>query len=208
MLSLTNINKKYGSHEVLNFDEWKINNGIYWLKGGNGTGKSTLFRIISGQTPFKGKVELNGINLKEEPIKFRSKISFAEAEPQYPLFITGNELIDFYIEVRRGERKQADELADYFELNAFLHNKIGSYSSGMLKKLSLICAFIGNPDLYILDEPLITIDVASADKLYVLIKEKSLQGKGFLLSSHQEVNSDKLKLAGIFQIIDKQIVQH
>jgi len=208
LLSLTNINKKYGSHEVLNFDEWKINNGIYWLKGGNGTGKSTLFRIISGQTPFKGKVELNGINLKEEPIKFRSKISFAEAEPQYPLFITGNELIDFYIEVRRGERKQADELADYFELNAFLHNKIGSYSSGMLKKLSLICAFIGNPDLYILDEPLITIDVASADKLYVLIKEKSLQGKGFLLSSHQEVNSDKLKLAGIFQIIDKQIVQH
>ncbi|WP_158542110.1 ATP-binding cassette domain-containing protein [Pedobacter chinensis] len=208
MLSLTNINKKYGSHEVLNFGEWKINNGIYWLKGGNGTGKSTLFRIISGQTPFKGEVELNGINLKEEPIKFRSKISFAEAEPQYPLFIAGNELIGFYIEARKAERKQANEFANYFGLTAFLQNKIGSYSSGMLKKLSLICAFIGNPDLYVLDEPLITIDVASADKLYALIKEKSLQGKGFLLSSHQEVSNDKLKLDNVFQIIDKQIVKH
>jgi len=68
------------------------------LKGGNGTGKSTLFRIISGQIPFKGEVQLNGISLRKEPIKFRSKISFAEAEPQYPLFIKGKELIDFYID--------------------------------------------------------------------------------------------------------------
>ncbi|WP_158526215.1 ATP-binding cassette domain-containing protein [Pedobacter paludis] len=207
MLSLTNINKKYGSHEVLNFREWKIDNGIHWLKGGNGTGKSTLFRIISGQTPFKGEVELNGINLKKEPSNFRSKISFAEAEPQYPLFITGNELIDFYTETRNAQRKQADELADYFEMSAFINNKIGSYSSGMLKKLSLICAFIGNPDLYILDEPLITIDVASADKLYHLINEKATQGKSFLLSSHQEVSNDKLKLDALFQIIEKQIVK-
>lgn len=207
MLSLTNINKKYGSHEVLNFSEWKIDKGIYWLKGGNGTGKSTLFRIISGQIPFKGEVELDGINLRKEPIKFRSKISFAEAEPQYPLFVKGKELIDFYIEIRKAERKQADELADYFEMTTFLNNTIGSYSSGMLKKLSLICAFIGNADLYILDEPLITIDIGSADKLYKLIREKASQGKSLLLSSHQEVSNDKLRLDKVFQIVNKQVVQ-
>lgn len=207
LLCLTNINKKYGSHEVLNFGEWNIDDGIHWLKGGNGTGKSTLFRIISGQIPFKGEVTLNEINLKNEPIKFRSKISFAEAEPQYPLFVSGQELINFYVETRKAEGKQAEELAAYFEMAAFLDNKIGGYSSGMLKKLSLICAFIGSPDLYILDEPLITIDVASADKLYQLIKEKARQGRSFLLSSHQEVNTDKLKLDTVFQIVDKQIVQ-
>jgi len=207
MLILTNINKKYGSHEVLNFSEWKIDNGIHWLKGGNGTGKSTLFRIISGQIPFKGNVDLNGINLRKEPVKFRSKISFAEAEPQYPLFVTGEELIDFYLENRKAEKKEAKELARYFGMDDFLGNKIGSYSSGMLKKLSLICAFIGNIDLYILDEPLITIDVASADTLYQLIKEKAAQGKGFLLSSHQEVNKDRLELNTVSRIVDKQIVQ-
>ena len=192
---------------MLDFNKWEIDAGIHWLKGGNGTGKSTLFKIISGQTPFKGEVELNGINLKKEPVKFRSMISFAEAEPQYPLFITGKELIDFYVESRKAKASEAVYLAEYFEMTAYLTNKIGSYSSGMLKKLSLICAFIGDPVLYILDEPLITIDVASADKLYLLIKEKTLAGKSFLLSSHQEVSDDKLSLKAVFQIIDKQIIK-
>lgn len=207
LLQLNQINKKYGSHEVLDFNRWEIGTGIHWVKGGNGTGKSTLFKLISGQTPFKGEVELNGISLKKEPGKFRSIISFAEAEPQYPLFITGKELIDFYVESRKAKNKEAVYLAEYFEMTTYLNNKIGSYSSGMLKKLSLICAFIGDPVLYILDEPLITIDVTSADKLYLLIKEKATAGKSFLLSSHQEVNNDKLSLKAVFQIIDKQIIK-
>ncbi len=207
MLNLTHIHKKYGNYEVLNFGQWKIGTGVYWLKGGNGTGKSTLFRLISGQTPFKGEVELNGVNLKKEPMKFRSMISFAEAEPQYPLFIRGQELIDFYLEIRKVDISQATYLADYFEMSAFLSQKVGGYSSGMLKKLSLICAFIGNPDLYILDEPLITIDVVSADKLYKLIQEKATHGKYFLLSSHQEISADKLHLNGVFKIIDKQVTE-
>lgn len=207
MLSLTNIIKRYGSHEVLNFSEWNVHKGIHWLKGGNGTGKSTLFRIISGQIPFKGEVHLNGVNFRKEPVKFRSKISFAEAEPQYPLFIKGKELIDFYTETRKADRKQAKELADYFEMTPFLDNVVGSYSSGMLKKLSLICALIGDAELFILDEPLITIDVLSAEKLNKLITEKAAQGKSFLISSHQEVSNDQLKIDQVYQIINKQIIQ-
>ncbi|GGC76000.1 hypothetical protein GCM10011387_32230 [Pedobacter quisquiliarum] len=207
MLRLTNINKRYGSHEVLNFSEWNINKGIYWLKGGNGTGKSTLFRIISGQIPFIGEVQLNGVSLRKEPVKFRSKISFAEAEPQYPLFIKGKELIDFYTETRKTDRKQAKDLADHFEMTPFLDNVVGSYSSGMLKKLSLICALVGDADLFILDEPLITIDILSAGKLNKLITEKASQGKSFLISSHQEVSNDQLKLDKVYQIINKQIFQ-
>lgn len=207
MLRLTNISKKYGSNEVLNFNKWEVEKGIHWLKGGNGTGKSTLFRIISGQTPFNGEVEFKGINLKKQPILFRSKISFAEAEPQYPLFIKGKELIDFYQEIRKADTKEVEYLIEHFEMTAFLNNKIGGYSSGMLKKLSLICAFIGNPDLYILDEPLITIDASSSDKLYNLIKTRFSEGKSFLLSSHQEINVNKLGLDTTFQIIDKQIVK-
>lgn len=206
MLSLTNIRKVYGSHEVLDFSRWEIGAGLHWLKGKNGTGKSTLFRIISGQTPFAGEVELSGVNLKKQPILFRSKISFAEAEPQYPSFITGRELIAFYQQVRKAEDSQISLLADYLEMSSFLGNKIGGYSSGMIKKLSLICAFLGESDLYILDEPLITIDAASSDKLLDLIKLKSAEGKSFLLSSHQEINSDKLQPDGIFQIVDKQII--
>jgi ABC-2 type transport system ATP-binding protein len=205
-LSLSNIHKQYGSHVVLQFDEWKITNGIYWLKGGNGTGKTTLFRIISGQTPFSGNVLLNEVDLKKQPIKFRSMISYAEAEPQYPLFVTGNELLSFYREVRNAQQIEVDELTEIFELNDFLTQKISGYSSGMLKKLSLICALLGDAELYILDEPLITIDAASATKLYELISKKTEQGKSFLLSSHQEMNAEKLSVKEIFKIEHKKII--
>lgn len=206
-LTLTDISKRYGSHIVLEFDEWKIDSGIYWLKGGNGTGKTTLFRIISGQTPFDGTVLLNDIDLKKQVNNFRSKISYAEAEPQYPLFITGKELLNFYKEVRKVNQTEIDLLTDLFEMTAFLNQKIGGYSSGMLKKLSLICAFIGDVELYILDEPLITIDTASADKLYRLIIEKSKQGKSFLVSSHQEIDAAKVTVDGIFIIENKKVVK-
>ena len=207
MLSLNQIDKKYGSHTVLSFDEWKIDSGIFWLKGGNGTGKTTLFRIIAGQTPFSGQLLLNNIDLKKDSIHFRSKISYAEAEPQYPLFITGHELINFYKDVRQAQQQEIDELTLLFEMDTFLDQKIGGYSSGMLKKLSLICAFIGDVELYILDEPLITIDVESAAKLYQLISSKAKQGKSFLLSSHQEINKEKLKLSQVFEIKNKAIIK-
>ncbi len=206
-LLLKNIEKKYGNLTVLQFDELKINTGIFWLKGGNGTGKTTFFRIISGQTPFEGTVLLKGINLKQKPVKFRAKISYAEAEPQYPLFITGAELINFYKEIRKAADKEIAFLTHLFEMDPFLDQKIGDYSSGMLKKLSLICAFIGEVDLYVLDEPLITIDQAAATKLYLLINEKAKLGKTFLLSSHQEIDKEHLNISGIFAIEDKQIVR-
>lgn len=206
-LQLQNITKKYGSHIVLEFDEWKIDSGIYWLKGGNGTGKTTLFRIISGQTPFDGSVLLNDINLKKQSTDFRSKISYAEAEPQYPLFITGEELLNFYKDVRNAKQVDINILTDLFEMTSFLNQKIGGYSSGMLKKLSLICAFIGDVELYILDEPLITIDTISADKLYQLISEKTKQGKSFLISSHQEIDKDKLIINSVFAIENKKVVK-
>lgn len=206
-LTLKSIDKRYGSHTVLLFDEWKINSGIYWLKGGNGTGKTTLFRLIAGQTPFKGEVLLNGVDLKKEPIQFRSKISYAEAEPQYPLFITGKELLQFYKEVRNASDQEVDELVLLFKMEEFLNQKIGEYSSGMLKKLSLIAALIGEADFYILDEPLITIDIDAANQLYTLISTKARQGKTFLLSSHQEVDAQKLKIDQVFEIQNKAIVK-
>jgi ABC-2 type transport system ATP-binding protein len=206
-LLLKQIDKKYGSHTILSFDEWKIDSGIFWLKGGNGTGKTTLFRIIAGQTPFSGQVLLNNIDLKKDSINFRSKISYAEAEPQYPVFITGRELINFYKEVRQAQQQDIDKLSSLFEMNDFLDQKIGSYSSGMLKKLSLICAFIGDAELYILDEPLITIDVESATKLYHLISSIAKQGKSFLLSSHQEIDGTKLKINQVFEIKNKTIIE-
>lgn len=207
MLNLTKIKKTFGDHKVFDFHEWRLDEGIHWLKGGNGSGKSTLFRIIAGQLSFDGEVELNEVNLGKEPIKFRSQISFAEAEPRFPVFIKGQDIIYFYSQLRNSAPQEAEMLTNIFGMTDFLNSKIGNYSSGMLKKLSLICAFIGDADLYVLDEPLITLDSASADVLYSLIAERASQGKSFLLSSHQDFRNDILNFDGIFHIVDTQIVK-
>lgn len=204
-LDLENIEKKYGDHTILSFEKWHLDSGIYWIKGGNGTGKTTLFRVISGQTPFKGTLSLNQIHLKKQPVAYRAMISYAEAEPQYPSFITGNELLNYHIALRKADRPEIADIVEQFGMTAFMDHKIGSYSSGMLKKLSLICAFTRDIQLYILDEPLITIDTNSAQVLYGLINKYLEKGSSFLLSSHQELEPGQLTLKGTFQIRDRKL---
>jgi ABC-2 type transport system ATP-binding protein len=75
----------------------------------------------------------------------------------------------------------------------------------MLKKTSLVLAFLGNPTLMMLDEPLITIDERAVDQLYALIQEKLAEGVTFLLSSHQDVRSVGLPLTSSWIVKDKTI---
>jgi len=205
-LNIQNLLKKYGSYTVLDFPELQLDQGIYWIKGGNGTGKTTLFRIIAGQTPFSGSLTLNQIDIRKKPAAYRSMISYAEAEPSYPEYITGNDLLNYHIAVRKAEREICNNLTARFGMTAFMDQKIGSYSSGMLKKLSLICAFTGNIELYILDEPLITIDTQAAEVLYSLIEEYNGQGKSFLLSSHQDIDPLHLRVKASFYIKDRKLI--
>ncbi|WP_222538386.1 ABC transporter ATP-binding protein [Pedobacter polysacchareus] len=204
-LALHHIDKKYGSHAIFSFEKWELDQGVYWIKGGNGTGKTTLFKMISGQTPFEGSLILNDIGLKNQPVAYRSMISYAEAEPQYPSFITGNELLNYHVDVRQANPEASMSLIAALGMSSFMDHKVGSYSSGMLKKLSLICAFVGEVQLYILDEPLITIDTAAAQVLYQLIRTYQEKGCSFLLSSHQELEMNHLPIKQVFQIVDRRI---
>ncbi|RZM23054.1 MAG: ABC transporter ATP-binding protein [Pedobacter sp.] len=199
-LILENIGKDYGNDPVLFFEKLQLNAGIYWIKGSNGTGKTTLFRIIAGQTPFHGQVSFQDVNLKRQPVKYRSLISYAEAEPQYPGYITGKDLIQYFLSVRQAAKNSVADLIELFGMTRFLDQKIGGYSSGMLKKLSLICAFIGDIKLFLLDEPLITIDTASANVLYQLINFYRAKGCTFLISSHQDLDYSKVKPDQTFMI--------
>jgi len=206
-LHLQHVEKRYHAVLILNIEQWELGKGTYWIKGGNGAGKTTLFRVISGQAPFKGDIWLDAINLRKDPVTFRSKISYAEAEPQYPGFLTAKELLDFYASARSEPQEEINRLAAFFGLEEYLNQKINSYSSGMLKKLSLIAAFLGAPDLYILDEPLITLDKDAEEKLYQLINEKMNKGKSFLIASHQEIDRRKLLVNAVFELKDKKPVK-
>ena len=195
MLYLAGVQKTYSQRIILDIPELKIDGGIHWLKGSNGSGKSTFLKMICGIIPFDGNVEIENTNLKKNGVEYRRLVSYAEAEPLYPEFLTGEDLIRFYNSVRKAEPKKADALIEKFGIGGYYKNPIGTYSSGMTKKLSLVLAFIGKTKFIFLDEPFVTLDVATVQVLINTLNEFHQQGCHFIFTSHQSPEMDVLPLA-------------
>lgn len=206
MLQLTDIKKTYGSRIILHISQLHIPDGSYWIKGNNGSGKTTLMKIMAGINPFEGSVVLNDTDLIKNPMTYRHQVSFAEAEPVFPGFVTGWDLIRFVQNTRHENEESLQALVDYFGVRSFLDYNVGTYSSGMNKKLSLLLAFIGNTKLIMLDEPLITLEDVFLPLLFSLIKERQAKGTSFLLSSHQPFREDQFKPDGKI-VVENQTAQ-
>jgi len=206
MLQLTDFKKAYGSRVILQIQSLNIPSGSYWIKGNNGSGKTTLMKIVAGINPFEGFVQLNSIDLVANPMAYRKQVSFAEAEPLFPGFITGWDLVRFVQTTRKETDAGIQSLLEYFGIANFLPYAIGTYSSGMTKKLSLLLAFIGDSKLILLDEPLITLEDVFLPSLFSLIKDRQVSGTSFLLSSHQPFQQEQFKPDGKI-LVENQTAQ-
>src|ERR1700744_3718215 len=154
MLHFVKFQKFYGNFPALTIDELTITPGIYWIKGVNGSGKSTLLKSIAGMLAFNGDVLLNGaISIKKQPVAYRKLVNFAEAEPLFPEFLTGMEMIKLFASAKEAPAGQEEQFIGSMRMQNYIDRPIGTYSSGMLKKLSLVLAFLGKPKLILLDEP-------------------------------------------------------
>lgn len=187
MLVFHQYKKLYNNELVVEIEELALDSGLYWIMGDNGSGKSTLLKSIAGLVPYDGDISFQGIlNDNKNRQSFRRIVNYAEAEPQYPEFLRGADLIEFYKKAKAANSKQVAYLTGKLEVNLFASRKIGEYSSGMIKKLSLALAFMGSPRLILLDEPLITLDTDAAGSILNLINEYALSGVSVIITSHQE----------------------
>ncbi|MGI4871245.1 MAG: ABC transporter ATP-binding protein [Janthinobacterium lividum] len=194
MLQLTNFSKTYQGRAVLRIDSFAFSPGTYWIQGANGSGKSTLLKSIAGVTPFAGDILLAGQwSVKKQAVAYRRRVNFAEAEPVFPEFLTGRELIRLFKAAKNGPPHQEDFYLESLQMTGYVHEPVGTYSSGMLKKLSLVLAFLGRPTCIVLDEPLTTLDAAAIPVLCSwMTSEQAQQGTSFLLSSHQALAAGAL----------------
>lgn len=189
-LSFTNYRKTFGAAEVLNINDLTLESGIYWIKGENGSGKSTLFKSIAGIIDFEGDIVLNQIlNSQKQTVEYRKLVNFAEAEPLFPEFLTGKDLIKLFSKAKNAPASQCEFYLSDMKMQTYINEPIGAYSSGMLKKLSIVLAFLGKSQLILLDEPLITLDSDSLKILNKWIEKKFVEdGVSFLISSHQALS--------------------
>ncbi|MET0571926.1 MAG: ATP-binding cassette domain-containing protein [Pedobacter agri] len=188
MLQFKEFSKSYTGRNILSIDNLSIDKGIYFLTGINGAGKSTLLKCVTGFINFQGDIFLNGISLRKNGISYRRLVNFGDAEPLFPDFLTGLEMIEIFAKAKNAPDGQAKELIDSMELSTFISDPIASYSSGMTKKLSLLLSFLGHPKLICLDEPMITLDRSSILKLSNwIIDYNTNKGTSFIISSHQNL---------------------
>jgi ABC-2 type transport system ATP-binding protein len=207
MLQLRKFAKSYHDHLVLSVDDLSFSPGIHWVKGPNGSGKSTLFKSIAGIIPFSGDIVLSDINMKHSPVSFRKLVSYAEAEPVFPGFLTPKDLTRFIGQARGSSLTEQRHYIKLFGIDSFFEKSCETFSSGMLKKLSLAMAFFGNPRVVILDEPLITLDEAARKVLFELIRETVSNETIFLISSHQELVEMEIPVSSTYIISQSTLIR-
>ena len=198
---------------ILEIPDLCLETGLYWLQGPNGSGKTTLLRILAGIIPFDGDVFLKGpnqvspVSLRQSPTPYRRLIAWADAEPQYPGFLTGRELLDFYRKILHPEAAQVKRLIEAFGVGAWFDTRTAAWSSGMTKKLSLLLAFLGTPALILLDEPMTTLDESGRTALGEFITNYQRElGASFMISSHQNIDSSVLPMTRLLTMFNNSIV--
>lgn len=189
MLQIKNLCKKYGDKIILDFENLQIGEGINHLKGINGSGKTTFSKIIAGLIPFEGEVLLfNKYNPNKTKKAYRKQVNFAESEANFPEFLTANDLISFIGKAKGASAVELKSIPGIFGVNDYMSDHIGTYSSGMLKRLSLALAFLGSPNLILLDEPFNTLDTSAIEVLKDMIESHHQKGVNFILVAHQNVS--------------------
>lgn len=188
MLHIRNLQKKYGDKTILNIENLQIEKGITHLKGINGSGKTTFSKIVAGLIPFEGEIALfDKFSPLKTKVDYRRQVNYAESEPQYPDFLTANDMISFIGKAKGASAKDQANIPEIFGVHEYLYDHIGTYSSGMLKRLSLSLAFLGAPTLILLDEPFNTLDTSAIGILKSMIAQFHEKGVHFILVSHQDI---------------------
>ena len=182
LLECVNLNKSFGDKKILNNINLKIPRGkIIGLLGKNGTGKSTLIKLINDLlTPTSGKVLVNG---KCVGVESKKIISYLPERTYLDKSMTVDKVIEFFEDFYANfDPKKARQL--FKDLDLDTTQKLSKMSKGMQEKVQLVLVMSRKADLYILDEPLGGVDPATRDYILDTILSNFNEGASVIISTH------------------------
>lgn len=199
MLKLNNVTKSFKTKKVVDSLSFSVNNGeIVGLLGENGAGKTTTLRMISTMLKITdGSIEVNGIDVKNNPEKVRKEIGilFGGDVGLYDR-LSGRENIKYFANLYGMTDKEAneriDELAKSFNMEDYINTPVGKYSRGMKQKISIARSIVHNPSVMLFDEPTTGLDVSAARIVQDFILQCKKENKVILFSSHSMKEVEKL----------------
>ena len=184
---------------------------IVGLIGLNGAGKSTTIKHMLGLiNPMEGKLSISNIKINEDIENYRRKLSYIPESPVIYDELTLEEHIEMtamaYQLSREEAMRRAKPLLKVFRLENELKSISKSFSKGMKQKVMIICAFIVDPELYIIDEPFLGLDPLGIQSMLDLMVEKRNENRTVLMSTHILATAERY--CDRFIILDKGKLLH
>ena len=160
---------------------------VFALLGHNGAGKTTTIGcLLDLVRPDRGEVSLLGHPHRDR--QARARVGYLPERPYFFDYLTGRELLEFYADLldvpRRERRDRVDQVLRQVDMLPDAGRRLNKYSKGMLQRLGLAQALLGDPELLILDEPMSGLDPMGRREVRTLLQDLKRQGRTILLSSH------------------------
>ncbi|HXT39129.1 MAG TPA: ABC transporter ATP-binding protein [Candidatus Angelobacter sp.] len=187
-IEVERLSRRYGDFAAVRDLDFTVRPGeIVGLVGANGAGKTTTLRAITGiLRPTAGTIRVGGHDIEKEPVAAKRQFAYIPDTVHPYDLLTVTEHLHFIALAYRIENAEAKygALLEELELSDKKDEIASNLSRGMLQKLSLACAFLREPRVVILDEPLTGLDPRGIRNIRESIRRRAASGTAFLLSSH------------------------
>jgi ABC-2 type transport system ATP-binding protein len=207
MLSIKNLNKKYGRFQAVDNLDLEVNEGeIFGFVGPNGAGKTTTMKIMCGLLrATSGEITLDGVDVIRQNKRIKDKIGYMPDFFGVYDDLKVNEYLEFYASIYnirgQGRKKITDDLLELVDLSNKREAYVDSLSRGMKQRLCLARSLVHNPRLLVLDEPASGMDPRARVEMKEILKNLKGMGKTIIISSH--ILSELAELCTGIGIIDK-----
>ncbi|NMG10345.1 ABC transporter ATP-binding protein [Brasilonema sp. UFV-L1] len=207
---IENLKKRYGTVEAVKDVSFQVEPGeIFGLLGPNGAGKTTTLRALSTLTiPDAGKIEISGISVVDNPRAARKRLGYVAQEVALDKVLTGRELLQLQAALYHlpgpVAKQRVNTVLELLGLQEYADKKTGTYSGGLRKRLDLAAGLLHAPDVLVLDEPTVGLDIESRFVVWDFLRKLREAGTTVLITSHylEEVDA----LADKVAIIDRGVV--
>ncbi|MBD2091988.1 ATP-binding cassette domain-containing protein [Microcoleus sp. FACHB-1515] len=209
-VSIEKLQKRFGNVEAVKDVSLQVQPGeIFGLLGPNGAGKTTTLRCLCTlSTPDSGSIEVSGISVLDNPKLARQRLGYVAQQVAPDKVLTGRELLQLQAALYHLPKSFAGDriskMISLLGLEAWADKRSGTYSGGILKRLDLAMGLLHQPDVLVLDEPTVGLDIESRSAIWDFLRQLKASGTAVLLTSHylEEVDA----LADRVAIIDNGTV--
>jgi ABC-2 type transport system ATP-binding protein len=190
MIELLNVTKKFGSFTAVDNISLTVPKGEFFgFLGPNGAGKTTTIKMMAGLfTPTAGTIKLCGFDTATHPNEAKMRTSYVPDQPFLYDKLTGREFMYFmgglYKMEKKVIRERVEMMIEHFEIGEWVDKRTEDYSQGMRQRTTIAAALIHEPDVIIIDEPMVGLDPRSAKIVRETLKQKSEEGVVVFMSTH------------------------